>query len=63
LLPPLGAPPEPEDDDPEDDPEDVEVAEVDELPDDELSPPLDSFFAAVPFEDAPDDEPARLSVR
>jgi hypothetical protein len=45
-------------------PEDDEVEEVDELlPDDELSELLDSFFAAEPFDDPPEDEPERLSVR
>jgi hypothetical protein len=58
LLPPVGAPPEPEDD-----PDVDEVEGVEELPEDELSPLPDSFWAAVPFDDEPDFEPARLSVR
>jgi len=47
-------------------PEDVleeDESEPDELlVDEELSPP-DSFVAAAPFDDPPEEEPARLSVR
>jgi hypothetical protein len=44
-------------------PDDDGVEEVDELlPDDELSLPA-SFFAVEPFDDPPDEEPERLSVR
>jgi len=52
--------PEP-DDEPEED--DVEGEEDDELLFDEELSLLDSFFAAVPLDDPPDEEPARLSVR
>ena len=53
---PLDGVPEPDEDELEGE-EDEEV-----LLDEELSL-LDSFFAVVPFDDPPDDEPARLSVR
>jgi hypothetical protein len=41
---------------------DEEGLEADELLDEELSP-LDSFFAAEPLDEPPEDEPDRLSVR
>jgi hypothetical protein len=40
----------------------VDEDDVEELLDEELSV-LDSFFAADPLPESPDDDPARLSVR